>query len=90
MGQGVPAGLVLVPSPSWPGEMVVGLALHGMFGVSLSSWSLYPQPGRASPHTGRTAFLEITSHRLATHRVWLGCWDPVKRRKGKSGYRQEV
>lgn len=34
------------------------MALHGVFGASL-----YLQPGRASPHTGRTAFREITSLR---------------------------
>lgn len=27
---------MLVPSLSWPGETVVGLALHGVFGASLS------------------------------------------------------
>lgn len=84
MGQGVPAGLVLGPSTPWPGEMVVGLALHGVFGASLSFGPGTPQPGRASPQTGRTAFLEITSHRIATQGVWLGLQDPVRRRKGKS------
>lgn len=55
VGQGVPAGLVLVPLPAWPGERDgggLGFAWY-VWGFSFL-WSLYPQPGRASPHTGNT------------------------------------
>lgn len=70
MGQGVPAGLVLLPLPSRPpGEMVMVLALHGVFRASLSfgPCTLPPPPARQ----GFSTYREITSDRMITHGVWL-------------------
>lgn len=51
---------MLVPSLSWPGETVVGLALHGVFGASLSFGPCTPsQAGLLPPHMRSRAVLEM-------------------------------